>query len=538
MNNIFISILSLFITTSIIAQQGINFKAVINDDNGALVTNQKVTLKFSILQDDAKSNIYSEIHTPITDTNGIVIVNIGEGYIENGDFSQIAWGDYTYYLQTQIDTGDGLKSAGTRAFNTVPYAFQAQTATKAMNVTGLEAINEGNGTGWRLKGQLQEFYGNIGLLAVDLSQSGTPSNTYGATGAYSFATGNRSQASGLNSVAMGNNSTASGTYSFASGNSTTASGYVSTAIGNNTEASAHYSTASGNGALASGESATAMGFNTKALKNGSVALGLGTTAHANGEIAVGSYNTNYNPIPTPNWNQANRVFVVGNGYNESHRSNALTIYNNGKIAVGNISPGHTLDVDGRMRVRSPSINSTAGIWYTDSNGLDRQFAGAKKHNPYWNSARQWGIYIKGWKFWVNGDGDATLTGSLAQNSDKRLKTNITDIEYGLKSILKLKPKQYFWKDRTDQQQASLGLIAQETEKIIPNIVDTGTDEKKTLSIRYTELIPVLIKAIKEQQQIIDNQTLKINDLTLEIDQLTSLNTRVKQLENLLKTTEK
>jgi len=49
----------------------------------------------------------------------------------------------------------------------------------------------------------------------------------------------------------------------------------------------------------------------------------------------------------------------------------------------------------------------------------------------------------------------------------------------------------------------LGLIAQEFQELIPEIVSTGDDAEKTLGMRYAELVPVLIKAIQEQQAIIE-----------------------------------
>src|SRR5690606_35760675 len=56
-------------------------------------------------------------------------------------------------------------------------------------VSGLEALDEGNGIGWRLIGKPPANYGDIGLDAVDLSQSSGASTTVGATGVASFAEG-------------------------------------------------------------------------------------------------------------------------------------------------------------------------------------------------------------------------------------------------------------------------------------------------------------------------------------------------------------
>jgi hypothetical protein len=130
------------------------------------------------------------------------------------------------------------------------------------------------------------------------------------------------------------------------------------------------------------------------------------------------------------------------------------------------------------------------------------------------------------------NGNATLAGTLTQNSDRRLKTNIAAIPYGLNTILQLNPVSYNWKKQTEQTQQYLGLIAQEVQPLIKEIVKVGIDKDQTLSLSYIELIPVLIKAIQEQQDIIDKQGTAINGLTAELEQLKTLDQRIKQLEAL------
>lgn len=98
-------------------------------------------------------------------------------------------------------------------------------------------------------------------------------------------------------------------------------------------------------------------------------------------------------------------------------------------------------------------------------------------------------------------------------SDKREKMNIVDLNYGLKDILKLRPVSFDW-IKNPSKGIQLGLIAQEVQAVIPELVKDKTtvkDEKRNvrtvdaarLSMNYVELIPVLIKAIQEQQEQID-----------------------------------
>lgn len=96
-------------------------------------------------------------------------------------------------------------------------------------------------------------------------------------------------------------------------------------------------------------------------------------------------------------------------------------------------------------------------------------------------------------------------------SDVRLKSNITELEYGLETIKKLRPVSYHLNSNPENQR-SIGLIAQEVKDVIKEIVFVGDDEDKTQAIRYTELIPVLIRGIQEQQAIIETQNAKIAEL--------------------------
>jgi hypothetical protein len=75
----------------------------------------------------------------------------------------------------------------------------------------------------------------------------------------------------------------------------------------------------------------------------------------------------------------------------------------------------------------------------------------------------------------------------------------------------LQPVSWNWKDKSQDATPQLGLIAQDVRQLIPEIV-SGNEQTGTLSINYTELVPVLVNAIKEQQQQIDQLKKKIEIL--------------------------
>ena len=105
------------------------------------------------------------------------------------------------------------------------------------------------------------------------------------------------------------------------------------------------------------------------------------------------------------------------------------------------------------------------------------------------------------RFTFDDAGHFTATGNINSNSDIRLKDNIETLEGSLDKVKQLRGVEY---DRIDSDEKfhQLGVIAQEIEKVYPDMVDEGEDGMKTVS--YQQLIPVLIEAVKELSQEVDN----------------------------------
>jgi hypothetical protein len=87
------------------------------------------------------------------------------------------------------------------------------------------------------------------------------------------------------------------------------------------------------------------------------------------------------------------------------------------------------------------------------------------------------------------------TGAYTAVSDLRLKKNITDISFGLSSVMALRPVEYNMISEKDDAQKHLGFIAQETETVVPSSVSKMTDG--IFGMDKTEIVPVLVKAIQE-----------------------------------------
>ncbi len=109
----------------------------------------------------------------------------------------------------------------------------------------------------------------------------------------------------------------------------------------------------------------------------------------------------------------------------------------------------------------------------------------------------------------------TITGI----SDERLKENIIDLDDGLDAVMALKPRKFDWKSGKGKDiKGDRGFIAQEFEQVFPDMIEESRDPVPEGEQPYkavnANIIPTLVKAIQEQQQI-------INDLKARIETLES-----------------
>lgn len=99
-------------------------------------------------------------------------------------------------------------------------------------------------------------------------------------------------------------------------------------------------------------------------------------------------------------------------------------------------------------------------------------------------------------------GDVRASGNIIAQSDGRYKSDTCTIDNSLEKVKRLRGVSYV---KTDSEHADMGLVAQELEQVLPELVTThkGADYDDERSVNYNGVIPVLIEAIKEQQQQIE-----------------------------------
>ena len=117
------------------------------------------------------------------------------------------------------------------------------------------------------------------------------------------------------------------------------------------------------------------------------------------------------------------------------------------------------------------------------------------------------------------EGDLTVTGTVTSGSDIKLKENVETLENSLEKVCNLRGVSFNRKD-IEGNPKQIGLIAQEVEEVIPEVVSQTADVDEdgeetgefTKGISYANLTAVLIEAVKEQNKIIKTLTERIETL--------------------------
>lgn len=137
LSSIFIIVLvSLMMSSSVYAQalEKFSYQAVIRDADDNLVANQTIGMQINILHSSPSgASVFTETHTPTTNANGLISIEIGSGTPVHNTISNISWYVKNYYLKTEVDPTGGTNYTITAITQilSVPYAIYAETAEKA-----------------------------------------------------------------------------------------------------------------------------------------------------------------------------------------------------------------------------------------------------------------------------------------------------------------------------------------------------------------------------------------------------------------------
>jgi uncharacterized protein (TIGR02145 family) len=130
MMKIYTLVSAVLLSISLLAQAPtkMSYQSVIRGANNTLVIEKTVGVRISILQgNESGSSVYSELHTPTTNSNGLASLSIGGGKNTTGDFAKIDWSKGPYFVKTETDVAGGTNysTTSTSQLLSVPYALYA-----------------------------------------------------------------------------------------------------------------------------------------------------------------------------------------------------------------------------------------------------------------------------------------------------------------------------------------------------------------------------------------------------------------------------
>jgi hypothetical protein len=239
-------------------------------------------------------------------------------------------------------------------------------------------------------------------------------------------------------------------------------------------------------------------------------LGVGATSMGTTRLVIrGDAATNFAVAKWSHSSNATNGFDIG--YASSVASNDISIWNweNGFIRFAtNGSERARIDSSGNLLVGKTANDTTspgtAVAAFTANVGAIRN---VKTAAGTYESLQNYhnGTYVGGITY------SDTAT-ALATSSDERLKKNIVAAESATTIIDGISVKAFDWKVNNEHQR--YGFIAQELLTIFPEAVIKGSDEQETLAVDNARFVPVLLKAIQEQQAIINSLKARLDAANL------------------------
>jgi len=116
---------------------------------------------------------------------------------------------------------------------------------------------------------------------------------------------------------------------------------------------------------------------------------------------------------------------------------------------------------------------------------------------------------------INSDGNVICTGTVTQNSDITLKENLEVIKDPIEKVKQING--YTFNMINNQEEKMVGLVAQEVEEILPELVLENHNGIKSLA--YGNIVALLVECIKKQDERIESQDERIKDLEKTIQEL-------------------
>ncbi len=520
------------------APEAFSYQALIRNGSGDILANSQVAVQISFLQDsESGSAVYVETFNPTTTQYGLIALKLGKGSVQSGTFNAIDWGAHAYYVKIEIDPNNGTDYThmGTSQLLSVPYALYTKSAENAFSGDYNDLSNAPTVVSAFTNdaGYLTTFTETDPVFGAHAANVITSTNITNWTSAYGW--GDHASAGYLTSYtetdpvfgAHAANGITSGNISnwntaFGWGNHAS-EGYLKSFTETDPVFGAH----------------AANGITAPDITNWNTAFGWGDH-NAEGYIDDGNTNwdNSYGFITdgNTNWNNTYGFITAGSTITGLIRSSATgdSWINGGDVGIGTSSP------DARLHVQYGSVQFDP--WAGSDSYAQFSSIGGGYVQLYLNDGTVNAVAIRsnggswfrggmvdigdGTNNWATGVGDLYVQDVLevdgtiysagyVNTSDARWKKDIVPVDDALNKILQLNGVNFNWKsdeypEEGFSEDRQIGFIAQEVEQILPELVHSDQNNYKGVS--YDKITAVLVEAIKEQQQMIEELKQEVEKL--------------------------
>jgi ethanolamine utilization microcompartment shell protein EutS len=236
-------------------------------------------------------------------------------------------------------------------------------------------------------------------------------------------------------------------------------------------------------------------------------VGIGTTSPAakldvNGDIAVkGASIINKASAALTIGDIAGNDSVTNLTLTTAGRSTEVFLDDSGNVGVNTATPSYNLTVDSGANdigIVTASSDSGSYVGFLDNATSTIPKVGAVGNKLILDASQYVGVRKTNPSYALDVNGTIRATGNVIAYSDARVKENVETIPNALDKVKAMRGVGY---NKIGEEKRSIGVIAQEMLEVMPEVV--SQDEQGMYSVAYGNLVGVLIEAVKEQQQQID-----------------------------------